>query len=110
MIGVDGITENVDGAHGELGYWMAAEARGNGYLGEAAAAVVEWSFAELGLVRLQWRAVVGNVPSARTARSLGFRYEGLSRQGLTGPRGRDDGWFAGLLHTDDRAPVAWPML
>ncbi|MFY9714862.1 MAG: GNAT family protein [Microbacterium sp.] len=66
--------------------------------------------AELGLARIRWQAVVGNVPSARAARTLGFRYEGLQRQALTSPRGRDDGWMAGLLATDDRTPVEWPAL
>lgn len=49
-------------------------------------------------------------PSARAARALGFRYEGLQRQALTSPRGRDDGWMAALLPDDDRTPVDWPVL
>ncbi|MBO0979222.1 GNAT family N-acetyltransferase [Microbacterium sp. SD291] len=110
MIGLHDVTPNVDGAHAEIGYWMVPEARGRGYLGEAARAVVDWAFADRGLVRLGWRAVAGNIPSARTARSLGFRYEGLQRLALTGPRGRDDGWFAGILATDDRTPQDWPVL
>ena len=72
--------------------------------------MIDWGFAERGLARLTWRAVVGNAASARAARALGFRYEGLMRQALTSPRGRDDGWVAGLLATDDRSPVAWPVL
>lgn len=108
-IGLHHISPHPTGADAELGYWVAAPARGRGYLTEAARAVIEWGFAELGLARITWLAVVGNVPSARSARALGFRYEGLLRQGLPGPRGRDDGWVAGLLSTDDRAPVAWPI-
>lgn len=109
-IGLHHIAAHPSGGHAELGYWVAASARGRGYLVEAAAAVVGWAFDELGLARLTWRAVVGNIPSARAARALGFRYEGLQRQGLAGPRGRDDGWTAGLLATDDRSPVEWPVL
>ncbi|WP_102192425.1 GNAT family N-acetyltransferase [Microbacterium aurantiacum] len=109
-IGLHRIVEHVTGGHAELGYWVAAPARGNGYLVEAARAVIDWGFAELGLARIRWQAVVGNVPSARAARTLGFRYEGLQRQALTSPRGRDDGWMAGLLATDDRTPVEWPIL
>lgn len=109
-VGLHHITENVGGGHAELGYWMAPQARGKGLLVEACRAVIEWGFAERGLARINWRAVVGNIPSARAARALGFRYEGLQRQGLTSPRGRDDGWSAGLLATDDRTPVPWPVL
>ncbi|MGV2903434.1 GNAT family N-acetyltransferase, partial [Microbacterium sp. AGC62] len=100
----------VTGGAAELGYWVTPAARGKGHLAEAARAVIDWGFTELGLVRIRWQAVAGNVPSARAARALGFRYEGLQRQALTSPRGRDDGWIAGLLHDDDRTPVDWPIL
>lgn len=110
MIGLHDIEEHHTGGYAEIGFWMTASARGQGYLVEAARAVVDWGFSELGLVRIGWRAVAGNVPSARTAGALGFQYEGLQRQALTSPRGRDDGWFAGLLVGDDRAPVVWPVL
>ena len=62
------------------------------------------------LQRIEWRAVVGNVASARVARSLGFRYEGVLRSALSNSRGRDDGWIAGLLPGDDRMPQPWPVL
>ncbi|MEV7609642.1 GNAT family protein [Microbacterium sp. NPDC089320] len=109
-IGLHRITPHHTGGEAELGYWVAPAARGNGYLVEAARAVVDWGFDELGLARLGWRAVAGNIPSARAARSLGFRYEGFARQALASERGRDDGWFGGLLASDDRTPVDWPVL
>lgn len=110
MIGLHRITEHPHGGDAEIGFWGVAAFRGQGVMVEAARAVIDFAFDELGLVRLSWRAVAGNIPSARTARSLGFRYEGMLRQGLTSPRGRDDGWLAGLLASDDRSPVAWPVL
>ncbi|PRB16609.1 GNAT family N-acetyltransferase [Microbacterium sp. MYb62] len=110
MIGLHNIATHFTGASAELGYWVTAGARGKGYLTEAGRAVIDWGFAELGLVRIRWQAVAGNVPSARAARTLGFRYEGLQRHALTSQRGRDDGWIAGLLPTDDRTPVDWPVL
>ncbi len=110
MIGLHDIARHHAGGHAEIGFWAGREARGRGYMTEAARAVVDWGFSELRLARIAWRAVAGNVPSARTARALGFRYEGLQRQALTSPRGRDDGWFAGLLPDDDRSPVDWPVL
>ena len=110
MIGLHDIEQHHTGGHAEIGFWVVAAARGKGYVLEAARAVVDWGFSELGLVRIAWRAVAGNIPSARTARALGFRYEGLQRQVLTSSRGRDDGWVAGLLLHDDRAPVDWPVI
>lgn len=109
-IGLHQIVEHPTGGHAEIGYWVTAAARGKGYLVEAGREVVEWGFRELGLARIGWRAVVGNIPSARAARALGFRYEGTMRRSLTSDRGRDDGWYAGLLATDDRTPVDWPIL
>ena len=110
-IGMIGLQHLVVRGDAEIGFWMAAGARGKGYLGEAARAVIDFAFdGPLALQRLEWQAIVGNIPSARTARSLGFRYEGTLRQKLVDPRGRHDGWVAGLLPTDDRTPVDWPIL
>lgn len=110
MIGLHRITANPAGGHAEIGFWVAPQARGRGYVSEASRAVIDWGFAELGLARIEWRALAGNMPSARTARSLGFQFEGLLRQGHASPRGRADAWVAGLLATEDRAAVAWPVL
>jgi RimJ/RimL family protein N-acetyltransferase len=109
MVGLHGISL---GGAGELGYWMAAPSRRRGLLTEAARAVIDWGFSLDGaaLQRIEWRAVVGNLGSARTARTLGFRYEGVLRRALANSFGRDDGWIAGLLNTDDRMPQPWPML
>lgn len=97
----------------ELGYWIAPASRERGFGTEASRAVVDWGFAPegLGLDRIEWRAVVGNVGSARIARALGFRYEGMLRQALRNGSGeRDDGWIAGLLAADDRTPQPWAVL
>jgi RimJ/RimL family protein N-acetyltransferase len=115
-IRVDGHVAGMIDLHGlpgggpEIGYWMTREFRGRGLLTEAASAVVDFGFGELGAVRIEWRAVVGNIGSARTARRLGFRFEGTLRQALANSLGRDDAWIAGLLATDDRAPRPWPVL
>lgn len=110
MIGLHNITPHASGAAAEIGFWATPVARGRGFMVEAARAVIDWGFAELSLARIRWRAVAGNIASARTARALGFRYEGELRQALTSPRGRDDGWIAGLLPADDRTPVEWTVL
>ena len=98
-VGMLGLHRLERGGEAEIGYWMAAAARGHGYLTEAARAVIDFAFDPDGLAleRMEWRAVVGNVPSARSARTLGFRYEGLFARASPAPRGRDDGWIAALL-------------
>lgn len=111
-VGMIGLHHVKHGGDAEIGYWMAAPARGNGYLTEAARAVIDFAFAAepIGLARIEWRAVVGNIASARAARTLGLRYEGTLRQGLSDSRGRHDGWIAALLRDDDRAPQPWPII
>ncbi|WP_292831283.1 GNAT family protein [Microbacterium sp.] len=103
----------LDGAGtGELGYWVSPWSRRRGLSTEAARAVLDWGFAPEGadLHRIEWRAVVGNVASARSARALGFRYEGYLRDGIAGVDDRDDCWLAALRRTEDRAPSPWPVL
>ncbi|GAA3897343.1 GNAT family N-acetyltransferase [Microbacterium invictum] len=111
LVGMIGV-HHLGKGDGEIGYWMAPDARGAGILTEAARAVIDWAFAAdgLGLARLEWRAVAGNTASARSARALGFRYEGLLRRSLVSHRGHEDGWVAGLLPEDDRIPQPWPVL
>ncbi|MDD7962104.1 GNAT family N-acetyltransferase [Microbacterium thalli] len=109
-VGMIGLHAATAGGAAEIGFWLDAAARGRGYVTEAARAVIAFGFAEpLSLARIEWRAIVGNVASARTARSLGFRYEGLLRQGLSDARGRHDGWIAAILPSDDRVPQPWPV-
>jgi RimJ/RimL family protein N-acetyltransferase len=108
MIGLEGIA---DGS-AELGFWLAPAARGHGYVDEAVAPVLAFGFSAegLGLQRVQWQAVPGNLPSAAIARRAGFRYEGLRRLGGVHRGTRIDLWVAGLLATDPRSPhdEGWP--
>ncbi|WP_150952482.1 GNAT family N-acetyltransferase [Microbacterium testaceum] len=111
LVGMAGLAKLPSGGP-ELGYWVSAHVRGQGVATEAARAVVDWGFAEdrPAVQRIEWRAVVGNVGSARVARALGFRYEGLLRQAGVNSLGRSDMWVGGLLRTDDRDPQPWPVL
>ena len=111
LVGMIGLAKLATGAP-EIGYWVSSGVRGQGLAAEAARAVVEWAFApeRASLERIEWRAVVGNVGSARVARSLGFRYEGLLRRAHVNSLGRSDAWIGGLLRGDDRTPVPWPVL
>lgn len=108
LAGMIGLHRIKDGA-AELGYWLAPDARGRGYILEAATTVVDFAFGPLRLERLEWHAVVGNAASARVAQTLGFQLEGIRRQGLPDRGSRVDGWIAGLLATDPRTPQAWPL-
>ena len=59
----------------ELGYWLRADAIGQGLATEAAAALTRAAFAELGAKRIEIRCDPRNLRSARIPERLGFRLE-----------------------------------
>lgn len=111
LVGVIGLS-GIGGGNAALGYWMSRSHRRRGLLTEAAREVIDWAFApeELGTARIEWRAMAGNLASARAARTLGFQYEGTLRRALPNSLGRKDGWLAALLSSDERTAHPWPVL
>ena len=112
LIGVIGF-HSIASRQGEVGYWLGSTHRGQGYLQEAIALVLDHGFAPspfgLGLQRVVWHAFVGNTASAEVARRQGFRFEGTARLGGLQRGVRKDSWQAGLLAGDARTPVeGWP--
>lgn len=102
----------IDRDTAEVGYWCAPEARGNGVMSEAVAALCRWGFAELGLARIEWLAGVGNWASRAVAEKCGFTIEGLVRGGIRQRGTRVDGWLGGLLKDDpmiDQRPRGGPQ-
>lgn len=98
-------------ASADLGFWLGAPHRGAGIMTEAAAAVCDWGLSAEGmaLMRIFWRAVVGNVGSASVARRCGFHFEGTWRGSLPHRDRRLGGWRGSLLATDARQPASgWP--
>jgi len=75
---------------GEIGYWVAREARGRGIATRAVRLVREWAAEELGLTTLEIVAHEDNAPSQAVARAAGFQPAGERsvppREGL--PPGR----------------------
>lgn len=70
----------IDDGVAEIGYWVAAEARGRGVATTATRLAALWAFAaEPRLERLQLRADVENVASNRVAAKAGFTREGVLR-------------------------------
>ncbi|MFF8268732.1 GNAT family N-acetyltransferase [Streptomyces sp. NPDC016562] len=94
----------------EVGYWAVKEHRGKGYMTEAVRAVAHWVFTELGVVRLEWRAEVGNAASRAVAERAGFRVEGLLRAGIEQSGTSRDCWVGSLLPGDLGLPARIPYL
>ena len=65
----------------EMGYSLAEESWGKGYMTEAARAVIDYAFGELGLVVLAICTGPENRRSQRVIEKCGFQYEGRQRKG-----------------------------
>jgi RimJ/RimL family protein N-acetyltransferase len=103
LLGVIDLCPLGDGCS-EVGYWLAAKARGRGVMTQALTAVCRFAFAELGDVAVRWRAMVGNAASRRVAERVGFEISTPIR-GLLNQRGKwVDGWMGTLLATDSPPP------
>ncbi|GGB95977.1 GNAT family N-acetyltransferase [Cellulomonas carbonis] len=95
----------------EVGYWLGASARGQGILHRALLLVLEHAFDPAGMDvdRVVWHAYGGNWASWRAVWRVGFRFEGVVRDGAVQRDRRRDDWVGTLLRDDPREPLApWP--
>lgn len=73
------VGEDIYGRSAEIGYWLGADARGQGIATEAVAAVSRWAFDTLDLVRLHAAVFVWNPASARVLEKAGYSLECRAR-------------------------------
>jgi len=66
--------------HAELGYWIGKPYWNNGYCTEAAQAVLNYGFTELGLNRIYAQHMSRNPSSGRVMEKIGMRYEGCLKE------------------------------
>lgn len=75
---------------GEVGYWLAQEARGQGHATRAVKLICDWGFAVLGLERIALIAATGNRASQAVAERAGFSREAVLRSYMASRDGRLD--------------------
>jgi RimJ/RimL family protein N-acetyltransferase len=85
ILGSIGLQRNDDGV-GEIGYWIRAQARGQGTMTCAVLLLARWALTDGGLARVQLRADIENVASRRVAEKAGFQLEGVLRSAHWNPR------------------------
>jgi RimJ/RimL family protein N-acetyltransferase len=84
----------------ETGFWVVRAARGRGVLSRALQLVLDWSFGELALERMELTALPENQAVPRIATRFGYTFEGTMR-GRNFERGRRvDLLLWGLLASD----------
>jgi RimJ/RimL family protein N-acetyltransferase len=68
--------QSIDGGAAEVGYWVAAHARGRGIATRAVRLVCDWAARELGLEALEIMHHEDNPASQGVARAAGFTESG----------------------------------
>lgn len=79
LIGAIGMRLESKHESAELGFWVGKPYWGHGYVTEAGKKVLQYSFNNLGLHRIEAHHMVGNDASGRVLEKLGLKYEGLHR-------------------------------
>lgn len=79
LVGAIGLHMQLEHRRGELGYWIGAPFWNRGYATEAARAVLDYGFGELGLHRIMARHFPRNPASGAVLTKLGMMHEGTMR-------------------------------
>lgn len=86
----------------DLGYWMRSSETGKGYVSEAARALIQVAFRDLGAMRVQILCHDRNQRSRRVAEAVGGVLEGHTRNDSLLPDGELCGTvFYGLIRADE---------
>jgi RimJ/RimL family protein N-acetyltransferase len=100
LLGCCGVDDWSEEDVAQIGYWLAADARGRGYATRSVVLLTRWLF-ELGAARVFLTIVTGNGDSVAVARRAGFVHEGTMRaHGVWEGERCDVMWFAAL-------PLEW---
>lgn len=90
-----------------IGYELARNCHGEGYMREALSAILAYGFEEMHLHRVQAETHPDNTASIGLATRLGFQFEGVHRgQAFWGGRFHDLNCYS-LLEPDWRAQTVW---
>jgi len=65
----------------EIGYWMSESFQHKGIMTLSCKELIKYAFDEMNLNRIQLKAATGNLKSQRVAKRLGFKQEGIEREG-----------------------------
>jgi RimJ/RimL family protein N-acetyltransferase len=88
---------------GEVGYWLALEARGHGHATRGVRLICDWGFDALGLERIELLAATANPASQLVAERAGFRREAVLRSYMVGHGARQDMVAFAILRADRRS-------
>ena len=99
-------TIDAETAEAELGYMVAAHARGRGVASEALRQLTDWAFERRGIQRAYLLIDVDNPASGKVAERAGYRLEGVMRSTYLKQGRRGDTQLWSRLPTDPPATTA----
>ena len=97
LIGSAGLRLTPEHRRAELGFWLGVQYWNRGYVTEAARALVNYGFAEMGLHKITASHFARNPASGRVMQKLGMTKEGSLRQDVRKGDGFEDLAVYGLL-------------
>lgn len=65
----------------ELGYWLTKKMQGKGIITSSTEKLLRFAFQKLNMNRVQIKVAVGNSRSSAIPKKLGFKFEGIEREG-----------------------------
>ena len=100
LIGAIGLTLDRLQDKAELGYWIGKPFWNQGYATEAAKAIIQYGFDDLGLNRIGSRHMSRNPSSGRVMEKAGMQLEGKERQGTVKWGKHEDLLLYGILREE----------
>lgn len=106
LLGTVSLKRVVKDQRAELGYWLGVDAWGKGFATEAANAMIDFGFGELGLSRIYAQVLEGNDVSCHVLEKVGMLSEGIRRRHIRKGKKLCDVSLFGLLRDewDERQP------
>ena len=65
----------------EIGYWLGKSYQGKGIMTRSCKKCIEYAFNEMGFNRIIIKCAVGNLKSQAIPKRLGFKFEGIEKEG-----------------------------
>jgi ribosomal-protein-serine acetyltransferase len=101
FVGLVGLKDpDYDNSKVEIGYWISEKFQHLGIITLSCKTLIKYAFEELDFNRIQLKAATKNTKSQKVAERLGFRKEGIERDGELHKRGFVDLVVYGLLKRD----------
>ncbi|WP_157155264.1 GNAT family N-acetyltransferase [Diaminobutyricimonas sp. LJ205] len=108
LMGVISLRHQSEQGVADVGFWIGAPHRGQGYMTEALRLVSEWALGG-DAHTVKWECFIGNIGSATVAQHAGFRFVGVGPSEIAArDGGHPPAWHAELTN-EPGEELPWPI-